>query len=290
MSYTSLAILLVLIAIRVEAADNSDYFGYSPAEQKLWPKYYPECGGTQQSPIAILTRKAINSRAAALNLDDYQKDLPLLRLSNNGHTVNLAIDEQAIRKGAKPPSISGGNLKGRYQFEGLHFHWGKSDDRGSEHTINNRETVLELHIVHRNVKYTREEAPRKEDGFVVLAVLYELKKGSGHNLDPIIENLDKVLEYGSSVLIKPSFNIRYFLGDVDTRRYYQYQGSLTTPPCSESVTWIIFDDTLQCSPRELNQLRRLQTIARDGSVKRLVKNNRALQPLNNRKVYYRTPK
>ena len=50
------------------------------------------------------------------------------------------------------PTISGGGLKGTYRFTQLHFHWGNSEKKGSEHIIEGKAFPMEVHLVHFNEK------------------------------------------------------------------------------------------------------------------------------------------
>lgn len=73
------------------------------------------------------------------------------------------------------PYIAGGFLKGQYVAEGVHFHWGSSNSRGSEHLIHNKRYHGEMHIVHRNRKYPNiNEALKYSDGVAVLGILLKI--------------------------------------------------------------------------------------------------------------------
>lgn len=61
-------------------------------------------------------------------------------------------------------------------------------------------------------------------------------------------------------------------------------GSLTTPPCAEVVSWVVFSDTLPVTRSQMNKFRRLI----NGRDELLVNNYRALQPLRGRQVYVRS--
>jgi len=75
------------------------------------------------------------------------------------------------------PFIAGGLLKNRFVAEGLHFHWGSPDSRGSEHSINKQRFDVEMHIVHRNAKYKDiDEAKEKKDGLAVIGVMLKIVK------------------------------------------------------------------------------------------------------------------
>ena len=68
-----------------------------------------------------------------LYLSDYQKDGTVTgKFENDGHTLKFAPDSTAA---ADLPGIRGGKLKGNYKLLQFHFHWGSSNDHGSEHTI-----------------------------------------------------------------------------------------------------------------------------------------------------------
>lgn len=76
------------------------------------------------------------------------------------------------------PFITGGPLEDDiYEAEGVHFHWGSRQFKGSEHEINGYKYDLEMHIVHRNVKYESIEIARDfEDGLTVLGILFKVVK------------------------------------------------------------------------------------------------------------------
>lgn len=74
------------------------------------------------------------------------------------------------------PTISGGPINDTYAFQQLHFHWGQSDERGSEDLINNHSFSMELHAVFYKESYgSSEEAMKHPDGLTVLAYLYEVR-------------------------------------------------------------------------------------------------------------------
>uniref|UniRef100_A0A1B0EZU9 Carbonic anhydrase n=1 Tax=Phlebotomus papatasi TaxID=29031 RepID=A0A1B0EZU9_PHLPP len=144
----------------------------------------------------------------------------------------------------------------------IHFHWGRNDTQGSEHSINSRKYSLEMHIVCYNSKYgSVAEAKFFKDGILVI----------------------ESVEVGVKLFWKRklcAFNLGEFL-NVDALRkgsFVVYNGSFTTPPCYEDVTWVIPLKVNSIDKRKMNFFREIQGL--DG---RLVDNYRPIQPINTRK-------
>lgn len=76
----------------------------------------------------------------AIEMVGYNNLLPgPLNVHNNGHSVSLTIpkpSKAALDAGEKHPFVFGGKLRNEYELEGLHFHWGDKNNRGSEHVLN----------------------------------------------------------------------------------------------------------------------------------------------------------
>lgn len=130
-----------------------------------------------------------------------------------------------------------------YILDQIHFHW------SSEHTINHIRYPLEMHMVHRNSKYENTAlASGKEDGLVVVAALYHAALHRNIVLDDIVDNLEKVSKkehVNVPITLKVNYKVSGLLPVV--RDYVIYKGSLTTPMCFETVTWIIVAETFPIS-------------------------------------------
>lgn len=73
------------------------------------------------------------------------------------------------------------------------------------------------------------------------------------------------------------------MGHVNLATFYTYQGSLTTPPCSQAVTWIIFPQAIDVSSMQMDNFR----ILTDRRGENIVNNYRFLQPKGKRLIYFR---
>ncbi|XP_055523480.1 carbonic anhydrase 2-like [Wyeomyia smithii] len=237
------------------------------------------CRGRMQSPIALSTARSIlTMERTPLQLMNYQLDPSQVTVTNDGHTSVYSFEfpnGQVVTK-------QGGPLKEEYQFQSLHFHWGANSARGSEHTLDGRRYAMEMHLVFFNRKYGDFLAARNQsDGLSVLGIF--LTNSTTEPDYGWISALNEVQNAGDSyVLPDPTvFNIKGLIG-ARRRPYFSYHGSLTTPPCFESVTWIVQRKTLPISERQLNVFRSL----RDSNGNPLVDNYRELQNLNGRSVFY----
>lgn len=242
-----------------------------------WGTIATDCSGQKQSPINIDPTLAVSlSSLVDFTFHDYDSDALNMTLSNNGHSVVVNIH-------AGNPRISGGDLPETFHLAQFHFHWGSTNNRGSEHKIRNEEFPMELHLVH--WAGSRDEigiAVDKPQGLAVLGFFFEID-GNNHNenYNHIINNLTYVNETKQAIKI-PTFSLLDLLpgnvvnGDHD---YYRYQGSLTTPGCYESVVWTVFEDTIKISQAQMDAFR---AVMYDGHS--IANNYRPVQSLNTRVV------
>nr|AWI63383.1 carbonic anhydrase 2 [Sogatella furcifera] len=281
-SMTKILILVIVFIILQGCHGHQDFFhfGYSKQLQKEWA-HMPNtsCGGKHQSPIHIDSKIVIPEPIPALEMVGFHNMfLHPLNLSNNGHSVQLRLpptDGGSIK-------IFGALLDSHYRMELLHFHWGDTNCRGSEHVINHVRFPLEMHIVFYKQHFTSiQEASKHKSGLAVLAFIFQIREKDNRALNPLVKEFSKLTEEGNSVLMKDSFTLSSIL----TRNmevFYTYRGSLTTPPCTEAVTWIVFPDPL---PVSYNQMRMFRSMKSHES--KLVDNFRHLQEIGHRKVFVR---
>lgn len=200
---------------------------------------YTPCGGQVQSPIDI----AGASDDAALTDIAKTYDATGTEILNNGHTLVFTQD-------AGSSIVVNGETYNLLQF---HFH------TVSEHTIDGSHYPMEVHFVHKN------EATGK---LAVIGVLFE-EGAENPLLANFIDHLPTATD--STYSSADSYNPADLLPS--DKSYFTYAGSLTTPPCSEIVTWIVMEHPLTASVEQIHKFEELEH-----------ENNRPVQPLEGRVI------
>lgn len=203
--------------------------------------------GRSQSPIDIgktspasLPELRAAFRPAELRIVHHEH---LADAINNGHTIQVNYSQG--------DTLTVGNAS--YDLAQYHFHG------PSEHTVGGKHSPMEMHLVHKS----------GAGGLAVVAVLIE---EGAHNaaFDPVWSNLPK--QKGVETHFE---HVKVNVDDLlpRARTTYRYDGSLTTPPCSEGVKWLVMTTPVHLSPEQI------------GAFTALIKgNNRPIQPSNGRAI------
>ncbi len=213
----------VVVVAAPKISTHWDYDGEFGPEN--WGKINPawaQCGkGSRQSPIDIRDGMKVN-------LDEIDFDYRPGTFSeiDNGHTVQVNVAAgSAIQIGTE-----------RYQLQQFHFH------RPSEERINGKGTEMVIHLVHRG----------SGGKLAVVAVL--LERGQGNDaIQTVWNNLP--LEKGQ--LGSPGIELDPLELLPSRREYYTYMGSLTEPPCTENVLWVVLKQPMTASPAQMALFSRL---------------------------------
>ncbi|XP_075770869.1 carbonic anhydrase 9 isoform X7 [Pelodiscus sinensis] len=234
---------------------------------------FPDCGGQMQSPINIDTSStSVSLELQPVELAGYRLDpREQLRLENNGHTVVLELPSSLTIASGYPQE---------YRASQLHLHWGSPEGPGSEHTVDGRRYDGELHVVYYNPSYQSiKEAMRQPGGLAVLAAFLQVGPEDNEHYQPLLEQLPEVQEKGKKTTVD-GFDIKGLL-PTSLSRYYRYSGSLTTPPCYQTVNWTVFNQTVLLSQKQISLLE----TTLQGDHEELLQNNfRPTQSLHGRKV------
>jgi carbonic anhydrase len=200
---------------------------------------YAECKlGQHQSPIDIR-----DAQQQSLPPIQFVYKTSPLKIMNNGHTVQITYAPGSF-------IVVGGK---QYELRQFHFH------HPSEEQIQGKPYDMVIHLVHAD----------HEDHLAVVAVL--VKQGKAN---PTLQKLWDHLPGANGGEESPagvSVNAAAFLPE--TLGYYTFAGSLTTPPCSESVTWFVLKTPVELSAAEIAAFAKLYP-----------HNARPIQPLNGRPV------
>merc|ERR1712051_498171 len=247
---------------------GEEYWGTSHSKAALGSYY--DCDGIKQSPININNQ---------LSLADYDAEYAGV-FTNNGHTLVFNLDD--AESGGTLPTMSSPFVatNAKYELQQFHFHWGSSPDIGSEHTIDGIAFPMELHLVHKKTDYASVGASLDyNDGLAVIGIMFQVADTSDDGLEDIIAAAETIAASADqfSEEVAGSIDMSTFLYQTG-RSYYYYKGSLTTPPCTETVDWHVMEGAIRITEEDLEVLRSLTY--KDGAP--MVDNYRQTLPLNNR--------
>ncbi|GMQ49248.1 carbonic anhydrase [Vibrio sp. 10N] len=220
---------------------NAEAWGYGEGNgPNTWGKVSATCDqGQNQSPVDIETNKLTSANKQPLAFD-YQGEVK--NIVNNGHTIQVNVT------GKNTLSIDDQD----FELKQFHFH------TPSENTINGKAAPLEAHFVHAN----------QQGQLAVVAVMYKRGERESAQLENIVHTLPAKAQ---TITPEKTVQLNELLPRV--KDYYRYNGSLTTPPCSEGVRWLVLRDP-QFIPQQ--QLKRLSKTMGD--------NARPTQALNARLI------
>jgi len=245
------------------------------------------CKGRRQSPIAINSSDVQDLYFYnQLTLRNYDIKIPG-KLKNNGHTLQFDPTQGPGTVGVTQPCLSCAVLQGEYEFLQYHFHWGATNDRGSEHTIDGIQFPMEMHMVHINKRYNGNvaNALAASDGLAVLGIMFQISYQTSPALTTLLTGLDAIIAAGGDkdddydITDAMNTDLLDYLALVG-RSYYHYKGSLTTPTCNEVVDWIVLENAIDITEADMAKFRMLLT--EDNAP--MVDNFRNPQPINNRFV------
>uniref|UniRef100_A0A3Q3KRW9 Receptor-type tyrosine-protein phosphatase gamma n=1 Tax=Monopterus albus TaxID=43700 RepID=A0A3Q3KRW9_MONAL len=248
-----------------------------------WAALFPECAAKNQSPVDIADEHALVSEEyQELVLEKFNTESSNhTTMKNTGKTVAVLLKDDYFVRGA--------GLPGRFKAEKMEFHWGQSNgSAGSEHSINGRKFPVEMQIyLYNSDDFDSLSAAIKERRIIAaMAVFFEVGQKDNPAVDPIIQGLKGVVHHEKETNLR-SFILRDLLpSSVDS--YYRYTGSLTTPPCSKVVEWIVFSRPVYLSHSQLEAFYSIFTTEQQDHVKSVeyLRNNfRPLQDLDNRKFF-----
>jgi carbonic anhydrase len=235
--------VLMLTSPLLFAGSGSVHWSYEGEEGpthwgELADEYQMCSGGANQSPIDLVAD--VHSDLPKLQFDYYSSNVDEI---NNGHTIQQNI---------KPGSFLRIPERGKtFELKQFHFH------SPSEHTVDGKSYAMEMHFVHTD----------DEGHLLVLSVLMD--EGDEH---PVLSKLWAFMPRNEGDTSQQPLGIEETDLLPPTDEYFTYGGSLTTPPCSEGVKWIVLKRTVEASADQIAVFKN-----RVGQA-----TNRPIQPLNAR--------
>jgi carbonic anhydrase len=217
-----------------------------PAEWGSLPSDAACATGTRQSPIDLATRAPFPVEAKDLPNLVFKYGTTKLHIVNNGHTVQADVDKGSTVE------IDGA----AWTLVQLHFH------APSEHSLDGLHYPMEMHLVHAG-----------PDGKPALVVgVFLVQGGDNPAFTPLLSDLPK--EKGAR---KDDASVTVDLAKLlpSNRTYLAYDGSFTTPPCTEGIKWYVLQ-----TPGGLTG----EQVGAFVSLPQMTPSNRPVQPLAGRKV------
>ncbi|MFD1807005.1 carbonic anhydrase [Pasteurella oralis] len=237
-------ITLTACSQTMQSAEKHSHWGYTGHESPehwaaLSPKFAICSEGKSQSPVNIVN--TIDGKLAPIKIDYRPSQVEIV---NNGHTIQVDFKE--------PTNLM--QLNGNtYTLKQFHFHV------PSENQIKGKSFPLEAHFVHAD----------QAGNLAVLGVLYTLSS-ENQRLAPIWNNMPQ--KAGETFKLESAFDPAKLIPK--KRDYYRFSGSLTTPPCSEGVNWLVLKQYDNISQSQVDAFSALM----HGH------NNRPVQPINARVI------
>ncbi len=204
------------------ASEQAPHWSYEGEEgPEHWgeiAELYRMCSeGMNQSPIDLTVD--VHAGLPELVFDYHSSNL---REINNGHTI-----QQNVQPGSYL-TITGRDK--RYELKQFHFH------SPSEHKIDGRSYAMELHFVH------------VSDTGALAVVGVMIDEGDEH---PVLNKLWTWMPENAGETSEQPIGIEETNLLPPTREYFAYSGSLTTPPCSEGVAWIVLKNPIEASAEQI---------------------------------------
>lgn len=233
-------------------------WGYDDVD--AWEADHEACGGNAQSPVDIASTLYDNTAQDTLDAAYLPVEPDDLSIQNNGLALTI---KGSFGKLTLPDGI--------YNVIKIRFHC------PSEHSIDGELSSCEMHIFHQR------EGSSGRDDLAVVGVLFDsIKKVGATESSGLVLHFLRNLGFGSDLptegesrKLESAVDLRKSFGEALTGGYYHYQGSLTNPPCAETVHWYVLRKKAPISRKMVEQFKMMFPDPSD---------NRPVQLLNGREV------
>ncbi|MER2999148.1 carbonic anhydrase [Pontibacter populi] len=226
-------------AVKEDVASAEEEWDY---ENTNWENISDsECRSNVQSPVDIKAEDVIEANLEPIKYNYTPFDM---RIVDTGHAVQVY--------GTENSSIT---VEGKeHQFKQFHFHY------PAEHTVDGKRYPLEMHLVHQE---------KGSDNLAVLGIFIEEGEQVNEFLEKVFVRVPEEKE--KEVQTDVTLTLSDYIPPAQT--HYTYTGSLTTPPCTVGVDWVLYKEPIKASQAQLENFAKYYS-----------NNARPVQPLNNRKI------
>ena len=259
----------------VFAASGDFNYLYNGAD---WGQSVPLCDtGKYQSPIDLPPTSQPMDRSKDLKIEGGNYDNYSSQIANYGSTIKVTTGSGDYHL----TSYDGFT----YPFEFAQFHM----HAPSEHTRDGRLYDLEMHFVHvidKDSTAIQVEDRDHQDSadYAVIGVFFDRIEG-GNRTNDFLEQLNVTEDRTVTGNQPVSFlYVADFLASLNYEGFYHYDGSFTTPPCTEGVKWVVLNQVQPISDEQLSKF--TERWAGYYNFAHGNGNNRMIQPLNDRTIYY----
>ncbi|QBQ54447.1 carbonic anhydrase [Nitrosococcus wardiae] len=185
---------------------------------ELNPEYAPCQSGKNQSPINITGTTAAETQLPPLRFHYTNEPNEII---NDGHTIQITF----------PPGNTMVVRNHTFELKQVHFH------APSEHHMEGKEFPMEGHLVHAD----------EQGNLAVISIFYK-----GKDPNPALAKLWEIMprRRGEHHRVEAHISAAELLPS--DKSYYLYNGSLTTPPCTEGVWWVILEQPVHISPQQVS--------------------------------------
>ncbi|GAB5356779.1 hypothetical protein AAMO2058_000318200 [Amorphochlora amoebiformis] len=235
------------------SSTRGDKIGYTEYGPYCWESYNSHCGGSSQSPIDLSSSEA---ESHYVEIEFEANECSSASFYNDGYTWTVNLEDSC------PSKLAVHFQHTHYHLEYITFH------SPSEHTIGGSRFDGELQLVHQS-------SPNQ---FLILSVLLKAKNDDtstnnfldfiwGYGTNPLTGvannatgNWSQIANHHSAHEIATSRNINPYTDVLPASpEYYAYSGSLTTPPCTEDVRWVVMAQTVRMSRTQVQAFRQVMS-------------------------------